>query len=166
MDFQIRQDISAPLAAVESLLTDAAFVEATGALAPLADCRLLDATTASGRTQARIHRRFAADLPSVVTAVVDPRRLTWVEEAVFDHADHTATHRIVPDHYGDLLQCSYRTSLRVDGDRTIRDARGTMRVRVLLGGKQVERAIVGGLTEYAAAEAALLASWADPPTSQ
>jgi hypothetical protein len=164
VDFQIRQEIGAPLAAVEARLTDAAFIAATGALAPLADCRLLDVSTSAGRTRARIHRRFAADLPSVVTAVVDPRRLTWVEEALFDHSDHTASHRIVPEHYGDLLQCSYRTTLRSDGDHTVRDARGTLRVRVLIGGKQVERAIVSGLTDYAAAEATLLATWTDPAT--
>ena len=161
MDFTIRQDIAAPLTTVESLLVDPEFIEATGALAPLADCRLLDAETTTAGTTVRIHRRFAADLPRVVTAVVDPQRLTWVEEVVFDHATHAGTHRIVPDHYRDLLECRYRTTLRPGGDETVRLADGAMRVRVLIGGKQVERAIVDGLRDYAAAEAALLATWGD-----
>jgi hypothetical protein len=165
VDFEIRQDIAAPLPDVESLLADATFIEATSELAPLADCRLLDATVAESRTEVRIHRRFAADLPRVVTAVVDPRRLTWVEQVVFDHGAHTGSHRILPDHYPDLLECAYRTTLQVDGERTIRTAAGSMRVRVLIGGKQVERAIVDGLRDYAAAEAALLSSWAVPPAS-
>jgi len=159
VDFEIRQQIDAPLDAVEAALHDAAFIEATGVLHPLADCRLLDARADGSRWHLRIHRRFAAKLPAAVTAIVDPRRLTWTEEVELDTDQHLGRHQILPDHYGDLLQGSFQTTARALGDRTERIATGQVRVRVLLGARTVERAIVSGLSEYAAAEAELLSTW-------
>jgi hypothetical protein len=159
VDFEIRQDIAAPLTDVEAKLLDAAFIEATGSLAPLADCRLLSAEGDGSRWRLEIHRRFAANLPSAVTAIVDPRRLTWTEEVDVDLQHHVASHRIVPHHYGDLLEGSFRIMSRAVGDTTERTAKGQVRVRVLFGARTVERAIVSGLSDYAAAEARLLSTW-------
>jgi hypothetical protein len=111
------------------------------------------------RWRLRIHRRFAAKLPAVVTAVVDPRRLTWTEEVELDTAQHTGAHRIRPDHYADLLEGGFRTALHSIDDGTLRVVRGEVKVRVLMGARPVERAIVSGLQEYAAAEARLLSTW-------
>lgn len=165
MDFRIDQTIAVPVTRIQELLGDEAFVTATSELAPLADCRLLAAETSGTRRRLRIARRFAAALPSVVTAVVDPDRLTWVEEVDADLAAGRADHRIVPDHYTDLLRASFTTVLRPEGtagDATRRLVQGTVRVRVLLGAGRVERAIVSGLEEYAVREADLLATWERP----
>jgi hypothetical protein len=160
VDFRIIQRIPAGRAAVEALLVDADFVAATSDLHPLTDCRLLDVDVSGPRWSTRVHRRFEASLPAAVTAVIDPRRLTWVEETTYDPRRHEGEHRIVPDHYAKLLGCSYRTEIHEDGDHSTRVATGTLRARVLLGARPVERAIVSGLEEYAAAESDLLAVWA------
>lgn len=116
MDFRIDQTIAVPVTRIQELLGDEAFVTATSELAPLADCRLLAAETSGTRRRLRIARRFAAALPSVVTAVVDPDRLTWVEEVDADLAAGRADHRIVPDHYTDLLRVvHHRAAPRGDG---------------------------------------------------
>jgi hypothetical protein len=159
VDFEIRQVIGAAVDEVEERLRDADFIAATGALHPLADCRLLEASGGAGRWTLRIHRRFAAKLPAVVAAVVDQRRLTWTEEVDLDTEQHTGVHRIRPDHYGDLLEGGFRTTLRPTDEGSVRIAAGQVRVRVLMGARPVERAIVSGLQEYADAEARLLSTW-------
>jgi hypothetical protein len=160
VDFRIAQQIDAPVTVVEERLLDPDVIAATADLRPLADCRLLDLDRRGDQVTVRIHRRFAAPLPAAVTAVIDPRRLTWVEEVVVDLARHTGAHRIVPDHYPKLLQCEFRTALHDLGGTTAREAAGWLRARVLLGAGPVERAIVSGLREYAEAEADLLGHWA------
>jgi len=165
MEFRTTQEIAATPEVVEARLADAAFIEATSALHPLTDCRLLDRTDEpDGSVRLRIHRRFAADLPRAVTAVVDARRLTWVEDVLYRPGAGHAAHRILPDHYGELLTCTFTTTLTPNGEgRTRRVAAGKLKVRVLLGAGPVERAIVSGLRDYAAAEARLLSTWPDPP---
>lgn len=173
MEFRTEQLIAAPPDVVERRLADPAFIAATSGLHPLTDCRLLDRTDEpDGAVRLRIHRRFAADLPRAVTAVVDPRRLTWVEDVLYRPGAGHAAHRILPDHYGELLTCTFTTTLATTGlvgtgqgadPGTRRAVAGKLKVRVLLGAGPVERAIVSGLREYASAEAALLSTWTDPP---
>jgi hypothetical protein len=83
-----------------------------------------------------------------------------VEESTYDRATHRGEHRIVPDHYGGRLSCSYHTTLhRLAADTTRRLAEGELGVRFPLVGSRVEKAIVSGLVEHAQLEAAALARW-------
>jgi hypothetical protein len=107
----------------------------------------------------RFRYRFTADLSPGVTRVVDPGKLTWVDDARYDLTSHTSRHRIMPDHYADRLSASYDVTLESLGDSTRRVASGVLTVRVPLVGGRVERAIVSGLEEHAAAEAELLGRW-------
>ncbi len=102
---------------------------------------------------------FTGNLSSAVTTVVDPAKLTWVEESVHDLAGHTVTFRMNPDHYADRLRS--RGSVRYEPDgpgTTLRLTEGelTVKVPLLLGGGRtagmVEGAIVSGLREHMAAE--------------
>ena len=159
MDFRIEQRIRRPLSDVERDLLDPEFISATGALPKLHDCVVLDRTDRGDEVRLRVHRRFAADLPAVVTAVIDPARLTWVEEIAHDRTTHRASHRIAPDHYADRLRCSYTTSLVERDGITTRVAVGALTVKALLAARPIEQAIVSGLREYAEAEATLLETW-------
>ena len=49
--------------------------------------------------------------------------------------------------------------LEAKGEKTRRLATGTLTVHVPLVGGRVEKAIVGGITEHADAEAVLLGTW-------
>jgi hypothetical protein len=163
VDFTIDQQIAAPLAGVEAALLDGAFIAASRDLPNLGDSELLDSTVDGRSVTVRIQRRFTGQLASVVTRVVDPAKLTWVEVVVYDLDAHRGQHTIVPDHYADRLKSTYATTLVADpaGDGTAsrRTARGSLGVRSPIARHRVEQAIVSGLDEYAQAEADLLARW-------
>ena len=164
MDFTIEQDIPAPLADVERWLLDADFITASSDLPKLSDCRLLDLTEAGNRVEARIHRRFDDHLSPAVTAVIDPAKLTWVEEVEYDLDTHVGRCTFVPEFYGNKFSAEYRSTLEPTASGgTLRVARGQLSVKAFLASRTVERAIVSGLSEYSQAEAELLGSWT--PTS-
>jgi Protein of unknown function (DUF2505) len=157
--FRIEQRIPAPLSAVEAALLDREFIAATTSLPKLGSPEVLEQTRGGDRVHQRIRYRFTAELSSAVTRVIDPAKLTWVDDTRYDLASHTARHRILPDNYADRLQASYDVALEPLGDSTRRVATGELTVHVPLVGGRVERVIVSGLEEHAAAEAELLGRW-------
>jgi len=157
--FRIEQRILAPLAAVEAALLDREFVAATTGLPKLGAPELLDQKRNGDRAHQRIRYRFTAELSSAVTRVVDPAKLTWIDDARYDLVSHTSHHRIVPDNYADRLQATYDVTLEPLGDSTRRVVDGELKVRVQLVGGRVERVIVDGIEEHAGAEAELLGRW-------
>ncbi|HEX4866368.1 MAG TPA: DUF2505 family protein [Acidimicrobiales bacterium] len=106
-----------------------------------------------------IRYRFGGHLSSAAQAVLDPSRLTWVEQSVHDLARRTTTFTLVPDHYGDRFSCRGSYRFEPDGDGTIRHGEGDLRVRALLVGKAVEGAIVSGLREHLAEEVPLVVAY-------
>ena len=159
MNFRIEQRIPAPLAAVEAALLDSHFVAATADLPKLGAPELLENARDSDRAHQRIRYHFTAPLSGAVTRVVDPAKLTWVDDATYDLTSHTSRHRILPDNYADRLQATYDVTLEALGDSTRRLVTGELTVHVPLVGGRVERTIVDGLEEHANAEAELLGRW-------
>ena len=161
MHFEIVQRVSAPRAAVEAAYLDPAFLEAIAALPKIGRPQLLDqAAEADGRRRQRVRFHFVGDLSGAVRAVVDPDRLSWVEETVFDPAAHRSEVRIVPDHYGGRLHSRMTITFEEPAEGgTVRRARGEVKVHMPLVGGKVEAAIVSGMREHAAAEAAALEGW-------
>jgi hypothetical protein len=163
MDFVIEQRLPGSPDAVERVLLDVAFVEARASLPSLGDPELLESSVDGERARQRIRFRFTGHLSSAVTAVIDADKLTWVDDATYDLAAHTAEHRVLPEHYADRLRCTYQASISADGDGARRTLDGSLKVRMILVGGKVEGAIVSGLREYAAAEAELLTTWLRRP---
>ena len=159
VDFTIEQLVGAPLGTVEQRLLDADFVAATSELPKLGDCRLLERSESGDRVTVRIHRRFDDRLPAAVTAVVDPAKLSWIEEIEHDLSTHVSRCTFAPEHYPDRLKAGYRATLETMGDRTHRLVDGQLSIRAFLASRPVERAIVSGLREYSEAEAELLSTW-------
>ena len=112
------------------------------------------AALSDGRVTLRIRYRFIGDLSPAVTAVVDPARLTWVEESVHDLDGLSVAVTLRPDHYADRLRCTGTYRYRSRGDRAERRISGELRVKALLVAGAVERAIISGLEEHLAAEVA------------
>jgi uncharacterized protein DUF2505 len=156
MNFRIEQQLKGTPEDVQSVLFDPDFVAARSNLPKLGDAELLESTRDRDTGHQRIRLRFTAPLSSAVTAVIDPARLTWVDDATYDLTAHTAEHQILPDNYADRLACSYRAVLTAVDGQTRRSLDGEVKVRMPLVGGKVERAIVSGLEEHAAAEAALI----------
>jgi hypothetical protein len=107
----------------------------------------------------RIHYRFVGDLPSAAAAVLDPRKLTWVEESAHHLSGLSVTWRLVPDHYGDRFSAKGRSTYRADGEVTVRHTRGNFVVKTPFVGRLVERALVSGLKEHLDAETARVQAW-------
>ena len=159
MDFTIEQALLGPPAVVQELLLDPEFIAARSKLPKLGEAELLECTRNENTARLRVRLRFTAELSPAVTAVIDPKKLTWVDDARFDLAARHADHTIEPDNYADRLASTYRSVLEPDGAGTRRVLTGMVKVRMLLVGGKVEGAIVSGLREYAVPEAELLNTW-------
>lgn len=104
------------------------------------------------RVHLRVRYRFAGDLSSAARAVIDPARLTWVDESTHDLSQHHVRFLLRPDNYGDRFRCSgeYRIEPTTDGCR--REATIDLKVSAPFIGGTVERAIASGLREHLADE--------------
>jgi hypothetical protein len=159
MRFRIVQRFVAPLEAVEPALVDPAFLERLAELPKLGRPTLLGQEVDGDVVRQQVRYAFAGHLSSAVTAVVDPAKLTWIEDSTIDRRTHRTTFRILPDHYRDRLACEGTFTLQPDGDGSRRVAEGDLRVRFPLVGGRVERAIVSGLEEHAELEAEVMTRW-------
>jgi hypothetical protein len=104
----------------------------------------------------RLRYRFIGDLSTTVRAVVDPARLSWVEQSRHELARRTASFVLQPDHYADRLRCSGTVEVRPDGDGTRRVVTGDLKVRVALVAGTVERTIVADLEAHLRDEVAIV----------
>ncbi len=152
MRFDLTQRIAFPVDEVVAAYASAELYDTIGGTEKLGPPDVLDRRETGGLVTLRIRYAFVADLSPAVTAVVDPERLTWVEESVHDLAAHTVQVTLHPDHYADRLRCSGTTRATASGDGTLRRLTGDLKVKVLLVGGQVERALVSGLQEHLDAE--------------
>ncbi|CAN5892131.1 hypothetical protein BH23ACT2_BH23ACT2_02670 [soil metagenome] len=154
MRFEVTQRYRSPVAEVVAAYADPGLYPALVGLPKLGDIEVLDHREEGDTATLRVRFRFTGHLPSAVTAVVDPERLTWVQESTHNLTDGTTTFRLLPDHYPDRLRASGTCRVDGEGDGARRVVAGELEVRgVPLVGGRVERAIVGGLEEYLAAEA-------------
>ena len=163
MRFRIEQRFGLPVTTVEDTLCDPAFVERMASLPKLGRPKLLDHRVDGDRIYQQVRYTFVGDLSSAVRRVVDPAKLTWVEDSATDRSTHRTTFKILPDHYAALLRCSGTFVLAPRPGGTSRVAEGDVIVSVPLLGSKVERAIVSGLEEHAREEQALVEAWASEP---
>jgi hypothetical protein len=159
VDFTLHQQIGAPVEAVEAALVDSAFLQRMDELPKLGSAEIVRNERDGDVVHLAVRYLFQAELSSAVTRVVDPDKLTWVEESQCDLAAHRTTCRIVPDNYANLLQGSYEATIGAAGSGSVRTITGRLKVKVPLLGGKVEKAIVGGLSENADAQALLLTSY-------
>ncbi len=154
MDFSVEQTYAAhPDAVARAYATPALYAQLDG-LGKLGEPDVLDHQVDGTVVRLAVRYRFVGHLAPAVTAVLDPGRLTWVEHSTHHLAERTVTFRLVPDHYRDRLTSEARGAV-APGRRSgsVRSITGTLKVRAVLVGSTVERAIVSGLREHLAAEA-------------
>ena len=107
-----------------------------------------------------LHQRFTGDLPAAALAVIDPAKLSWVEQIDFDLDRATATSRArrpTTTPTGSAARAATRSSPTATRPAGA-GLDGELKVRMPLVGGKVEGALVSGLREHADAEAALIAS--------
>lgn len=159
MRFRIVQEFSASAERVQEAYLDPAFLESIGALPKLGAPQLLSEDRAEQEVRRRIRFHFAGDLNSAVRAVVDPAKLSWVEESTTSLGELRTSWTIRPDHYGDKLSSHGQSVIEPVGETESRRlTTGEVKVKVFLVGSKVEAAIVSGMEEHAVLErTALLA---------
>ena len=153
MRFELRQRFAASPNEVDRAYTDPDLFATLVGLPKLGGIRVLDHHVSGDQVKMRVHYSFTGDLPAAVTAVVDPERLTWVQESAHDLSSGVTTFRLVPDHYPDRLKASGKVVVSPLGNGAQRVLSGELKVRALLVAGAVEGAIVSGLGEYLDAEA-------------
>jgi uncharacterized protein YndB with AHSA1/START domain len=161
MRFELTQRYASPAEEVDRAYADPDLYPALVGLPKLGRINVLahDARGDSPASRLRVQFHFTGDLPAAVTAVVDPDRLSWVQESEHDHDARRAQFRLVPDHYPDRLRCSGRFVVTEARGGAARTVSGDLRVQALLVASRVERAIISGLEEYLAAEADAVDRW-------
>ena len=84
MRFQLQQRIAAPVDAVVAAFVDPGFYESFEALPNLGRPELLSREEKGAIVRMRVRYRFTGQLSAAVRAAIDPKKLTWVEEADHD----------------------------------------------------------------------------------
>jgi len=152
--FRTEQRYPAPLDEVLALYTDPDFYPTLVGLPKISTPEVVDCDRAGDTVRLRLRQRYTGDLPSAALTIIDPDKLSWVEQVEFDLLQAVATTVLVPDHYGDRFSCSGRYRFTSHAGVTVRELSGEVKVRVLLVGGKVEGALVSGLREHGEAEAA------------
>ena len=159
MQFQIEQKIAGPVEAVARLYTESRFYERLGELPKLGRPEVLERREEGSIVHLAVRFHFTGNVSPAVTAVVDPAKLSWIEESVHDLDAQAVRFRMNPDHYADRLRSDGSVRYQPDGDamtRRLTEGELAVKVPLLLGGGRVaglvEGAIVSGLRDHFAAE--------------
>ncbi len=154
MRFELTQRYDSTATEVTAAYADPALYPTLVGLPKLGGIEVIDHDLDGDRATLGVRFRFTGDLPSAVTAVIDPAKLTWVQRSRHDVTAGTTTFDLLPDHYPDRLRASGTFAVIAAGGGARRTVTGELKVRgVPLVGGRVERAIVDGLGEYLTAEA-------------
>jgi Protein of unknown function (DUF2505) len=156
MDFTLHQEIPAPVDAVEAALVNSEFLARMAELPKLGSAEVVSNERDGDTVNLRVRYLFQADLSAAVTRVVDPEKLTWIEDSTIDLSAHATACVIRPDNYANLLEGSYSALIASTGSGSVRTVTGKIKVRVPLLGGKVEKAIIGGLEENAGAQTTIL----------
>lgn len=156
MRFTIDQRFTAGPDAVARAYTDPALYLAFQGLPKMSRPDVLAHIADGDMVSMQIRYRFSGDLSAAARAVLDPKRLTWVEHSTHDLAKRTTAFTMVPDHYQDRFRCSGTYRFDPDGGGTVRHCEGEIRVKALLVAGAVEGAIVSGLREHLEDEVAVV----------
>jgi hypothetical protein len=159
MDFSIVVPVAHPPGAVQDAFLDPEFLALTGTLPKIGGAEVLELTRDATQARLRVRYRFTAPLNRAVTRVIDPEKLTWVDDATFDLAAMRAEHVLEPDNYADRLQSSYVSTVAPDGNGSVWTVAGSLVVHAPLVGAKVAGVIVDGLREHATAQGAVLDDW-------
>jgi hypothetical protein len=161
MRFSIEQRFDAPPERVIMAFADPEIYPTMVGLSKVDTPQVLSADREGDQVHLQLRMRFIADLSSAARAVIDPAKLSWVQDEHYDLPKLTASIRFLPDNYADRFSCTGGHRFAPDGDGTasVMHTEGDLKVRAPLVGGQVERALVSGLQEHFAEMQPLVAAW-------
>ncbi|HZT66893.1 MAG TPA: DUF2505 domain-containing protein [Acidimicrobiales bacterium] len=159
MKFHVENRILADRDAVQAAYLDPAFYSAMVDMPKISPPEVVGREEQGDVILMKVRYRFSGDLPPAARRVLDPDKLTWVNESTVDLAEHRTEFRMVPDNYGNRIRFggTYRFE-QVDA-ATVQVIEGDLVVRYPIVGPLVERAILSGMREHLEQEAAFLEQW-------
>jgi hypothetical protein len=161
MRFRLEHTIAAARNSVEAAYLDPGFYVALGELEKIDAPLILSREDDGAVTRLRLRYAFTGELPAAARAVLDPQRLTWVQESTVHRDEHRTDFVIRPDHYGRRLRCAGSSLFEEasGGAATRQCVEGEVKVHWPIVGGAVERALVSGLEEHLREEAQAVARW-------
>ena len=161
MRFRVSTTIGAPRARVADAFVDPAFYAELGALPNIRAPEVLSIDKDGDLAHLRIRYALQADLAPAVRRVLDPDKITWVEESTVHRLQHYTEFRMVPEHYVNRMDCSGSYRLEDSGPETTDQVvEGDLVIHYPVVGRLVERAILTGMRQHLTEEARLLERWA------
>lgn len=162
MRFRIEQRFRASPADVGRALSSVDYL--TTAMAELPDIgrpKVRGHRVVGDTTHLELEYQFGGSLPSVARRVIDPAKLSWIEETTIDASRWAAAFTMTPTHYASFFRCKGSWELVARAGETTRVIEGDLKVNspIPFVGGQVEKAIVSGLRERLAEEPPLLERW-------
>ena len=156
MRFTVDQHLSTDPDATARAFADPALYDRFTDLPKVSRPDVLSCENDGDLVRLRIRYRFAGELSGAARRMVDPSRLSWIDESVHDLARRHVTFVLHPDHLADRFRCAgeYRIEPTADGCR--RRATIDLSVSAPLVGRAVEGAIASGLREHLADEVAVV----------
>jgi hypothetical protein len=163
MRFTIEQQFDVPAEQVIAAFADPDLYPSLQGLTKVDTPEVLSARADGDHVHLQLRMRFIADLSAAARAVIDPAKLSWVQDEHYDLDQLTATIRFLPDNYADRFSCTgthrfVAASVSPPASSLMR-TQGDLKVRAPLVGGQVERALVSGLDEHFAEMQPLVAAW-------
>lgn len=160
MRFRVDQPLAVSRSTAEGALVDPRFYAALSAMDNIAAPQIIRRDELGEGVHIAVRYRFTGNLAAPARAVLDPGKLSWVIESMMHRGEHRADFTMVPDHYGDRIDCwgQYRFEERGAGAAQV--VEGDIVVHVPVVGRAVERAILMGMRQHLRDEAAIMADWA------
>jgi hypothetical protein len=115
--FQLDQRFAGSPDEVMAAYTDPALYDRMVGLSRVDPPTVLDVVPEGDIVVMRVRFRFIADLPGPAKAIIEPTKLTWIDETRYDLVAHTASTRLLPDHYPDRLRAAATSRFEPDQPR-------------------------------------------------
>lgn len=155
------QQIDAPAAAAATVLADPRFYLSRDSTLDISVIELVDHQVAEDRVSLKVRYAFTGSLNAAARALLDPKRLTWVQASEHDLVNGRVSFTIHPDHYPERLRCRGRYRITPDGDGSSQRTVATeLHVRAPVVAAQVERALMDGLRRELDAQALAIPDYA------
>ncbi len=152
MRFQAEHRFAAPPPAVADVLVDPAFHRDV----ELPDVRLLgvvDHRDDGDDALLSLRYQYVGQLDPVVRRLLGDRRLTWVQDLAVARATSVGRLTFAVEGNPQRLHGVARFTLRPDGEQTVWQLEGEVKVRVPLVGASAERRVLGGFLQRLDVEA-------------
>jgi hypothetical protein len=114
---------------------------------------VLEVTRKQDSAVVRLRYRLTVSLPSEASRFIDTDDVAWVEQTSWDLLSRSASISFAPDQAASLMRAAAKATLISEGDTTLRQVRGDIRVRIPLLGSRVERVVVEGIGDHLGEEA-------------